>query len=667
MYGVYLLVVSFPLLSALGVGFFGKFIGKKGAILVAIPCLALALCIAMISFVLLGLEHNIFHVKLFKWIECGMFFVEFGILLDSLTVSMFMVVVTISMLVHFYSLDYMGHDPHFIRFMSYLSLFTFFMLLLITADNFLQLFLGWEGVGLSSYLLINFWFTRLQANKAAIKAMLMNKVGDFFLGVGIVMIFYSFKSLDYSVVFALVPSVANTFYGLLFFEIDKLSLIGLLLFLGAVGKSAQLGLHTWLPDATEGPTPVSALIHAATMVTAGVFLIIRSSLIFEYTFSVLNIILFIAASTAFFASTVGAFQNDLKRVIAFSTTSQLGYMILACSLSAYSVGMFHLINHAFFKALLFLSSGVVIHTLADEQDMRKMGGLIKLLPFVYISFLIGSLALGGVPFLSGFYSKDIILELVYANFDGVYGYWFGIVAAFFTAFYSTRLLYYTFYVLPNGYKVSFQNIVEISWIMFVPLTVLIIGSIFLGYAVKDIFIGMGSDYWGNAVLSLPYNIYILESEFLVLGIKLLPVIFSASGAFTAYLLYVVFGELGFRLLITKLKWLYLFLNKKWFFDIFYVEWLAKPLVKFGYKITFRLIDRGVIEWLGPYGLVKFINWCSIKISSLNSGYIYDSFLISFIGFQMLVVVILILSYFLSFLTIAFMFVIIFYYIKEFKK
>jgi len=323
---------------------------------------------------------------------------------------MLIVVTLISSLVHLYSTEYMSHDPHLTRFMSYLSLFTFFMLILITANNFLQMFVGWEGVGLSSYLLINFWFTRIQANKSAIKAMLVNRVGDFFILLALFAIYFVFNSLDYDVVFSLVPLMTTyqiTIGNFLFSAID---LICLFLFLGAMGKSAQLGLHTWLPDAMEGPTPVSALIHAATMVTAGVFLLARCSFLFEFSPLVLNFIMLIGASTAFFASTTGLFQNDIKKVIAYSTCSQLGYMIFACGLSSYEVGIFHLSNHAFFKALLFLGAGSIIHAVSDEQDMRKMGGLKNLLPFSYSIMLIGSLALVGFPFLTGFYSKDLILE-----------------------------------------------------------------------------------------------------------------------------------------------------------------------------------------------------------------------------------------------------------------
>jgi len=382
-----------------------------------------------------------------SWIAVDSLNIEWSFCFDSLTSIMLIVVTFISTLVHLYSTEYMEHDPHLPRFMSYLSLFTFFMLILITANNFLQMFVGWEGVGLSSYLLINFWFTRIQANKAAIKAMLVNRVGDFSLLLAIFSIYFVFNSLDYDTVFGLVPLMVDCklIFGSL--EIPALDLICIFLFIGAMGKSAQLGLHTWLPDAMEGPTPVSALIHAATMVTAGVFLVSRCSYLFEFSPIALNLVIFIGSATAFFASTTGLFQNDMKRVIAYSTCSQLGYMIFACGLSNYEVGIFHLSNHAFFKALLFLGAGSIIHAVADEQDMRKLGGLKRLLPFSYSIMLIGSLALMGFPFLTGFYSKDTILEVAYAKFTiwGHFSYYLGTFAAFFYCFLLYQIIVFSFF------------------------------------------------------------------------------------------------------------------------------------------------------------------------------------------------------------------------------
>jgi proton-translocating NADH-quinone oxidoreductase chain L len=380
---VYLTLIFLTLISSLTVGFLGRFFGFYGAAVLSTSCLILAFLVSMFIFYEVAFLGCFSYINLVSWISSDILNVDWGFMFDSLTAVMCCVVTFISCLVHLYSTEYMSHDPHLPRFMSYLSLFTFFMLILVTADNFVQMFVGWEGVGLCSYLLINFWFIRIQANKAAIKAMLMNRIGDFSLIIGIIIIFIYYKSLDYATVAALVPLLKTDVIQFLNLNFNLLKVIGILLFIGAIGKSAQLGLHTWLPDAMEGPTPVSALIHAATMVTAGVFLLARSSFIYEYSYNVLGYIAIVGALTAFCASTIGLVQNDLKRVIAYSTCSQLGYMVFACGLSNYSVGVFHLSNHAFFKALLFLSAGSIIHAVNDEQDMRKMGGLKNLLPFTY--------------------------------------------------------------------------------------------------------------------------------------------------------------------------------------------------------------------------------------------------------------------------------------------
>ncbi len=444
---MYLLIILLPLISALTAGLFGRFIGREGAKWITTSSIFITFLMSCVAFYEVALAGSPCYFEVMTWIDSEMFSTSWGFMFDSLTVVMLVVVTCVSTLVHLYSTEYMGGDPHLPRFMSYLSLFTFFMLILVTADNFLQMFVGWEGVGLCSYLLINFWFARLQANKAAIKAMLVNRVGDFGLALGIFAIFLTFKSIDYATVFAAAPSVigqTTTFFN---FEVDTLTLICLLLFVGAVGKSAQIGLHTWLPDAMEGPTPVSALIHAATMVTAGVFLLARCSPIFEYAPTALVVVTVMGAMTAFFAGTTGLLQNDLKRVIAYSTCSQLGYMVFACGLSGYSVGVFHLANHAFFKALLFLSAGSVIHAMGDEQDMRKMGGLVRVLPYTYAMFFIGSLALMGFPFLTGFYSKDVILEIAYAHYTlhGHFAHWLGTLAAFFYCFLFNEIVVFNFF------------------------------------------------------------------------------------------------------------------------------------------------------------------------------------------------------------------------------
>jgi len=399
---MYLNIIFLPLISSIFSGVLGRFLGPFGAGILSTLCIFSTLLFSFFSFFEVGFSGSPCYLKFLTWFNSEYFCANWGFQFDSLTVVMLIVVTFISTLVHFYSTEYMSHDPHLPRFMSYLSLFTFFMLILVTADNFIQLFVGWEGVGLCSYLLINFWFTRIQANKAAIKAMVVNRIGDFGLALGIFVIYINFNSVEYSTVFALIPSYEFDFVYFFGFNVHLLTLIAILLFVGAVGKSAQLGLHTWLPDAMEGPTPVSALIHAATMVTAGVFLLARCSPIFEYAPNALIVVTFVGAVTAFFAASTGLLQNDLKKVIAYSTCSQLGYMIFACGLSNYSVGVFHLSNHAFFKALLFLGAGSVIHAVADEQDMRRMGGLKKLVPFTFAVMSIGSFALMGFPFFNWF-------------------------------------------------------------------------------------------------------------------------------------------------------------------------------------------------------------------------------------------------------------------------
>ena len=485
---------------------------------------------------------------------------------------MLLVVCSVSCLVHWYSIAYMNGDPHQGRFMGYLSLFTGFMLILVTADNFIVMFLGWEGIGLASFLLISFWYTRIRAGQAALKAMIVNRVGDLGLVLAICAIFLTFKSVDYGVVFGLLPSVVNQTFTFLGFDFDRFTIISFLLFWGAVGKSAQVGLHIWLPDAMEGPTPVSALIHAATLVTAGVFLIIRCSLIFEQSLPTLFFITIIGALTAFFASSVGLVQNDLKKVIAYSTCSQLGYMIFACGLSHYSVALFHLANHALFKALLFLSAGCVIHGLSDEQDLRKMGGLIRFFPISYVMILTGSLALTGIPFLTGFYSKDAILEVALSRYSmiGNFAYFLGSSAAFFTSFYSWRLLFLTFIVSTSSYKYYIKNCHEAGITMLIPLFVLCFGSVFAGFIFKDAFIGLGTPFFENSIFVLFCPI-ILEAEFLNAFLKNLPLNFTLLGFilsfFSVYAGSLKLKKLAYTLKVSK-NWrkVYTFLSKKWHFD-----------------------------------------------------------------------------------------------------
>jgi NADH-ubiquinone oxidoreductase chain 5 len=638
-----ILIVLLPLIGSFVAGFGSFFIGTNGALLITISLISLSTLIAYTALYTIGLKSQIVYIDLLTWIDSGMFSINWGLFFDSLSIVMIIVVNTVSLIVHIYSYGYMEKDPHLARFMAYLSFFTFFMLFLVTANNFIQLFLGWEGVGLCSYLLIGFWYTRIQATKSAIKALLLNKIGDFGVLVGIICTFLVFQSINFSTVFALVPYFFSKTIFFLFWEVNVLTLISFLFFIGAVGKSAQLGLHTWLPDAMEGPTPVSALIHAATMVTAGVFLIIRCSQLFEYAPTILSLITFVGSITAFFAATAGVVQNDLKKVIAYSTCSQLGYMVFSCGLSGYAVSLFHLANHAFFKALLFLSAGCVIHSMSDEQDMRKMGGLIKLLPLTYIYFLIGTLALIGFPFLTGFYSKDVILEIAYVKFEisSIFSYWFGILTAGFTAFYSFRLLFLTFISETNAYKSVVKLVHESSAIMMIPLLVLVFGSIFLGYLGKDMFLGLGSDFFLNSIFVHPKNLIFIDAEFIPYHIKLVPLVFSFSGIILCFVFYLMFLELNQiwiniymssnKNIIFVQRFIYKFLSKKWFFDNVYNLIIVKFLFQKSFFYLYKLLDKGVIEFFGPYGFYVLGSETSNSIRHTMTGNLnqYVSFMLKF--------------------------------------
>jgi NADH-ubiquinone oxidoreductase chain 5 len=632
---VYLTVIFLTLISSLTVGLSGRFFGFYGSAILSTSCLILAFIVSTFIFYEVAFIGCFSYINFTSWISSEALNVDWGFMFDSLTAVMCCVVTFISCLVHLYSTEYMSHDPHLPRFMSYLSLFTFFMLILVTADNFVQMFVGWEGVGLCSYLLINFWFIRIQANKAAIKAMLMNRIGDFSLIIGIIIIFIYYKSVDYATVSVLVPSLKTDSVNFLNLNLNLVTIIGVFLFIGAVGKSAQLGLHTWLPDAMEGPTPVSALIHAATMVTAGVFLLARSSFIYEYSYDVLSYIAILGALTAFVASTIGLVQNDLKRVIAYSTCSQLGYMVFACGLSNYSVGVFHLSNHAFFKALLFLSAGSIIHAVNDEQDMRKMGGLKNLLPFTYNMVVIGSLALIGFPFLTGFYSKDLVLELAFSKFSyfGYFSYFLGTFGAFFTAFYSTRLLCLTFLTEPSGHKNVIRFAADVPNAITLVLGILAIPSIFIGFYSKDMIVGFGSEFFGTAIYIPSENVNIFDCEFIDLFYKLLPVNLSLLGAISSFILYTFNYKLLFAIKTSFVgKKIYNFFNRKWFFDKIYNEYFGQFFFKFGYSVSYKFIDRGIFELLGPTGLSFSITKVASDLYRLQTGYLYHytySILISF--------------------------------------
>ena len=623
---MYLTFILLPLIGAIFAGIFGKQIGFWGSTKLTSYCLFLSLVFAILFFYEIGFLHSPVYFTVICWIDSDSFNVNWGFMFDSLTVIMCVVVTFISFLVHIYSIEYMSHDPHLPRFMSYLSLFTFFMLILVSADNFIQMFVGWEGVGLCSYLLINFWFTRIQANKAAIKAMIINRIGDFSLVLGILILFTYTKAVDYATVAVLLPYLKNSSINLFNINIHMLSIIGFFLFVGAVGKSAQIGLHTWLPDAMEGPTPVSALIHAATMVTAGIFLISRTSFLYEYLFEILDFIIIIGALTSFLASSIGLVQNDLKRVVAYSTCSQLGYMVFACGLSNYSVGIFHLSNHAFFKALLFLSAGSIIHSINDEQDMRKMGGLKYLLPFTYVAMVCGSLALIGFPFLTGFYSKDLILEVAYSKYTllGFFSYFLGTLGAFFTAFYSTRLIFLTFLSKPNGYKKIICYSKDSGILIKFVLGILILPSIFIGYFTKDMIVGIGSTFFANSIFSNLVLFNLFDAEFMNLFYKLLPVYFSLLGSILAFFIFLFWSNLLFKLkALFFIKKIYCFLNKKWFFDKLYNEFFSQFFFKFGYSISYKFIDRGIFEILGPTGLAIITLNFGIILNRLQTNLLYN--------------------------------------------
>ncbi|MDA9664791.1 NADH-quinone oxidoreductase subunit L, partial [Candidatus Pelagibacter sp.] len=496
-------ILFLPLIASIISGFFGKYIGDRNSEYVTSGLVSISalLSISVLYQVIVNQYEE--NIVIATWINSGSLDVNWSMLIDPLSAIMLVVVTSVSSLVHIYSIGYMSHDPHKPRFMAYLSLFTFAMLMLVTSDNFIQLFFGWEGVGLCSYFLIGFWFKKESANAAAIKAFVVNRVGDFGFALGIFLIFYLFGTVNYSEVFQQMPTVVDKNLSFLGFEVKAIDLICLLLFIGAMGKSAQILLHTWLPDAMEGPTPVSALIHAATMVTAGVFLVVRCSPIYEYSPLILNLITIVGMTTAFFAATVALVQTDIKKIIAYSTCSQLGYMFFAAGVGAYNVAMFHLFTHAFFKALLFLGSGSVIHAFKDEQNINNMGGVWRKLPYTYALMVIGTLALTGFPFLSGFYSKDAIIEFAYlrGNTTGYYAAGIGIFTAFLTSIYSWRLIFKTFHGKYNNKEIDIEKTHESPLVMLIPLVILAIGAIFAGYLFKDLFIGHGGEnyFWSNSI------------------------------------------------------------------------------------------------------------------------------------------------------------------------
>jgi len=626
---MYLSILIFPLLGSFVSGFMGRKIGITGSHIITCTCLSISSLLATIAFYEVGICGSPVSVYLFNWVDSEFMFISWEFLFDQLTVSMFIPVLYISTLIHIYTTSYLAEDPHNQRFFSYLSLFTFFMLLLVSGANYFVMFIGWEGIGVVSYLLINYYFTRIQANKAAILALTMNRVGDMGLSIGFFALFALFGSVDYSTIFSLAPYMNET----------AITVISLLILMGAMAKSAQIPLHSWLPGSMEAPTPVSALLHAATLVTAGLYLLIRSSAILEFSPTALLVITLIGASTAFFAATCGLVQNDLKRIIAFSTISQLGYMVMAVGLSQYNVALMHVVNHAFFKALLFLGAGAVIHSFADEQDIRKMGGLIKFLPFTYTTMLVGSLSLLATPWLTGFYSKDLIIELAYGqySFSGIYAYILGSLTAGLTAFYSCRLISLVFLTVPNGIKNVYLNSHESNFAVIIPLFILALFSIFFGFVFSDLFVGVGSDFFANSIFINPNNISIIEAEFsLPIIIKLLPTLLSIFGATSAIFLYHIYPEFIVNITDSPLgRKFYTFLNGKYFFDIIYNYYIISAGLLTG-NIISKVLDRGVIELVGPYGLASVLENTAKNIAKLDTGVITTYSLYITIGILSLV-------------------------------
>jgi proton-translocating NADH-quinone oxidoreductase chain L len=619
-------------------------LGKQKAVLLVAHSYVIVSLVGIFSFLKVCIFGEFYYLTLGTWINCGLIVINWGFIFDTLSVSMLFMVGVVSGSVHFYSVGYMKGDPCLVRFMSYLSLFTFFMFILVTSDNFIQLFLGWEGIGLCSYLLISFWNTRVQANKAALKALIMNRVGDFGFLCGSLLLFYFFRSLDFSIVFSLAPYFQNVDLLFMDFRWKSLDVICCCFFVGSMGKSAQIGLHTWLPDAMEGPTPVSALIHAATLVTAGVFLIIRCSPLFEFAQTTLTFIMLIGGFTTFFAASVAISQDDIKKVIAYSTCSQLGYMVFICGLSEYSLSMFHLVNHAFFKALLFLAAGSVIHSLSGEQDLRRFGKLTKFIPFTYSMMLLGFLALSGFPFLSGFYSKDLILEIAFSKhlFGSTFSYWLGSASAGLTAFYSFRVLYYTFWSQTNLFKYYVQNIHELSRNMAFSLTSLSVGSLFSGYFFKDAFVGVGSTFWGNSIYKLDLHSIGVDFEFIPLSIKNIPLVFSLSGIFIGITLNILLDYykkltkitthkniiVSYPQCFTPMLW---FFFHKWYFDYIYNYYFGYTVLDYSYECFYKLLDKGFIEILGPEGLSKICYGISVRVIYSQSGIIYHLACFLFLG------------------------------------
>ena len=633
---MYSAIVFLPLIGALIAGFFGRWIGDRGAQIVTSGLLVISALLSAVALYQVGFAHEPARIVLLEWMDSGTFELNWALRIDTLTAVMLVVVTGVSSLVHIYSIGYMSHDPHKPRFMAYLSLFTFAMLMLVTSDNFLQLYFGWEGVGLASYLLIGFWYKKPSANAAAIKAFVVNRVGDFGFAIGIMAIFLVFGSVEFDTVFAAAPEMAGKTFSFLSWQPDIMTTICLLLFVGAMGKSAQLLLHTWLPDAMEGPTPVSALIHAATMVTAGVFLVARCSPLFEFAPAALGVVTIVGATTAFFAATIGLVQNDIKRVIAYSTCSQLGYMFFAAGVSAYEVAIFHLFTHAFFKALLFLGAGSVIHSLSDEQDMRNMGGIYKMVPMTWMLMIIGTLALTGFPLTAGYFSKDAIIEVAYAAGSGVgqYAFAMGVIAATLTAFYSWRLIFLTFHGKSRVGKDVLSHAHESPPVMMVPLLLLAVGALFAGVAFAGSFIGEGAaEFWNGAIFVLPGKDMLEAMHHVPAWAVWSPTVVGFVGLALAWYMYIRNPEAPARLAKTH-EPLYLFLLNKWYFDELYDLIFVRPAKWIGNFLWFRG-DQRTIDRFGPDGIAFSVLSVTRRLVRLQSGYLYHYAFAMLIGISAL--------------------------------
>ena len=618
-------IVFLPLLGVLFAGIFGDYVNRSVVQFTTAILQLIGAVLAWLVFIKVGFDHENYRAILANWINSGDFHVTWALKVDTLTAVMLVVVTTVSAVVQFYSIGYMSEESDVARFHSYLSLFTLMMLLLVTADNFLQLFFGWEGVGLASYLLIGFWYHKPSANAAAIKAFVINRVGDFGLLIAIFTIFVIFGSVTFDDVFAKAALVAGQHFHFWGMDLDILTVICLLLFVGCMGKSAQLGLHTWLPDAMEGPTPVSALIHAATMVTAGVFLIARCSPLFSLAPIALDVVTIIGASTAFFAATIALVQNDIKRVVAYSTCSQLGYMFFAAGVGAYDVAIFHLFTHAFFKALLFLSAGSVITAMHHEQDMRNMGALGGRIKITCLMMWIGSLALAGLPFLSGYYSKDLIIEVAYAAGSGIgfYAFWLGVAAALLTAFYSWRLLIMTFHGKSRVDHHILEHAHESPLIMLLPMAVLAMGAIFAGFLFSPFFVGAGREsFWNGAVVLQTNGKDIIEIAHHAVPsfMKIFPTIMAVLGIVIAFAMYIAYPTWPKRM-AESMQRLYQALLNQWYFDRIYDAIFVRSALKFG-ELFWKIGDGILIDNRCVGGLTRRVLNATNLVVKMQTGYIY---------------------------------------------